>query len=199
MDLKFSARIDCAGSKPNRHDIMDDWRIAAGAGRQNRVGTARTAHLDALAAQSALGCGATRTGVTVESGPGHLGIFGYDPIEPQDWARRVGKPSGVEFDLGPNDVAARGIFCSVDAAGVSRIAAPDVSRPEASRKLSQLLTMQIDDVEFFVETCQGTSARHCHARPGSGRRIDRSDPHKRQAFTDGARARLGFRKKRRGW
>jgi 2,3-bisphosphoglycerate-independent phosphoglycerate mutase len=74
-------------------------------------------HLDALAARSALG----RTvqvldGITPGSGPGHLALFGYDPLS-VDVGRGLLEALGVGADVGPGDVAIRGNLCSVDAGG----------------------------------------------------------------------------------
>jgi 2,3-bisphosphoglycerate-independent phosphoglycerate mutase len=78
---------------------------------------AHTPNLDALAATSI--CGFTipiTPGITPGSGPGHLGMFGYDPCR-YIIGRGVLEALGIDFDLEPQDVAARGNFCSVDEAG----------------------------------------------------------------------------------
>jgi 2,3-bisphosphoglycerate-independent phosphoglycerate mutase len=54
--------------------------------------------------------------VTPGSGPGHLGLFGYDPIFYQV-GRGVLSALGVEFPLKNTDVAARLNFCTLDKAG----------------------------------------------------------------------------------
>lgn len=113
--------------------------------------TARTPNLDALAAQSALGLTVPLgPGITVESGPGHLALFGYDPLRYRI-GRGVLEALGIEFDLQPSDVAARGNFCAVDEAGnvIDRRAGRIPT--ETSRELARMLTTRIDDVEIFVE------------------------------------------------
>src|SRR5262249_28030061 len=79
---------------------------------------ARLPNLTALATEAA--CGLLRhvaPGITPGSGPGHLGLFGYDPLGYQV-GRGVLEALGIEFDLRAGDVAARGNFCTVDASGL---------------------------------------------------------------------------------
>src|SRR5262245_15018311 len=84
---------------------------------RSELETARQPRLDALARRAV--CGLIRhvgPGITPGSGPGHLGLFGYDPLRYQV-GRGVLEALGIDFELRPGDVAARGNFCTVDAAG----------------------------------------------------------------------------------
>jgi 2,3-bisphosphoglycerate-independent phosphoglycerate mutase len=80
--------------------------------------TARTPRLDALAAQGICGLAdPVGPGITPGSGPGHLALFGYDPVS-CNIGRGVLEAVGIDIELQPGDVAARGNFCTVDGKGI---------------------------------------------------------------------------------
>src|SRR3989454_219009 len=81
---------------------------------RSEMETASLPNLDALATEAV--CGLLRhvaPGITPGSGPGHLGLFGYDPLR-YPVGRGVLEALGIEFDLRAGDVAARGNFCTAD-------------------------------------------------------------------------------------
>lgn len=79
---------------------------------------AATPNMDRLAMEGSLGLSMpTVRGVTPGSGPAHLALFGYDPVE-YEVGRGVLSAFGVGLPMGPNDVAARGNFCTVDQNGL---------------------------------------------------------------------------------
>ena len=84
---------------------------------KSELETAHLPNLDAMARESA--CGMTTPvlpGVAPGSGPGHLALFGYDPLR-YIIGRGALEALGIEVELRPGDVAARGNFCTVDADG----------------------------------------------------------------------------------
>ena len=79
--------------------------------------TANTPNLDHLAAEGI--CGMTCTvspGITPGSAPGHMSLFGYDPLNYQ-FGRGIVEALGLDIEVGPGDVVARGNFCTVDEDG----------------------------------------------------------------------------------
>ncbi|MEJ2208636.1 MAG: 2,3-bisphosphoglycerate-independent phosphoglycerate mutase [Anaerolineae bacterium] len=112
---------------------------------------ARTPNLDRLAAESICGLHQpVAPGITPGSGPSHLALFGYDPLE-YEVGRGVLSALGIDFDLRPGDVAARGNYCTLDDDG--RVADRRAGRipTEKNRELSALLgDIELPGVEAFV-------------------------------------------------
>ena len=115
---------------------------------------ARTPNLDSLSKDSAQGrMIPVAPGITPGSGPGHLALFGYDPLE-FEVGRGVIEALGLGLALKGGDVAVRGNFCSLDAEGrvtdrrAGRI--PTEKCEELCAILSRKVT-KIGDTEVIVQ------------------------------------------------
>ena len=110
---------------------------------------ANSSNLDSIAAASDLGLSVpVAAGVTPGSGPGHLGLFGYNPIE-FPVGRGVLSALGVGFELEQSDLAARINFATKDSEGkISDRRAGRIPTEEASKLVEEINEkLQLDDVD----------------------------------------------------
>lgn len=139
--------------------------------------SANTPHLDELARIGISGgLIPVKPGITPGSGPGHLALFGYDPLK-----YRIGRgaleATGIGFELGPDDVAVRANFCTLDARGnitdrrAGRIAS-QASAPLAVR----LRQVRIPGVEVFVDPVKEHRFVVVFRAAGLGDKVHDTDP-----------------------
>lgn len=120
-------------------------------GGPTELEAARTPHMDRLAAEGMIGLSTPiRPGITPGSGPAHLALFGYDPLQ-YEIGRGVLEAAGVGLHVRRGDVAARGNFCTLDSAGnISDRRAGRISTAEAIPLVDRLKGVQLPGVEIEV-------------------------------------------------
>ncbi len=113
--------------------------------------SARIPNLDALAARGICGLSdPIAPGITPGSGPGHLALFGYDPIA-CEIGRGALEATGIDVELKAGDVAARGNFCTIDEKGIITDRRAGRISSEKSAELCKLLDgMKIEGVDIKI-------------------------------------------------
>jgi len=113
---------------------------------------ANTPNLDALAAKGICGLSEpVSPGITPGSAPGHLALFGYDPVA-CSIGRGVLEALGIDLDLKAGDIAARGNFCTLDESGLIADRRAGRIATEKNAEFCRLLDgMVIDGVKVIVK------------------------------------------------
>jgi 2,3-bisphosphoglycerate-independent phosphoglycerate mutase len=178
MDTQFFESLVVAGQGKIVLLVLDGLGgLPQEPGGKTELETARTPNLDALATRSALGLSQPAgPGVTVGSGPGHLALFGYDPVR-YEIGRGALEALGVDFELGPDDLAARGNFCTLDPDGGIIDRRAGRLPTEQSRELAGLLgEIRIPGAEFFIEPVKEHRFAWVLRAPGLNDALSESDP-----------------------
>lgn len=149
------------------------------AGGLTELETAKTPNLDALAKRGILGSTIPiAPGITPGSGPGHLGLFGYDPLQ-YPIGRGALEATGVGFKLGPKDVALRCNFVTLDAAGnITDRRAGRIPTEESGPLAIKLRAVKIPGVEVFVEPVKEHRFCVIFRGEGLGGNVADTDPQK---------------------
>ena len=107
--------------------------------------------LDTLGSTSSVGATIpVAPGITPGSGPGHMALFGYNPVK-YLLGRGILEGMGIGADIAEGDVAARGNFCVLDTEGsiVDRRAGR-LDTETCKTLCSKLNEIQLDGVDFDV-------------------------------------------------
>lgn len=155
MDLDLIRRLSQPADTKVILCVMDGLGGIQGPRGRTELEEAHTLHLDRMAEHGSLG----RTlpvghGITPGSGPGHVALFGYDPIE-YEIGRGALEATGIGFELGPDDLAARGNLCDLDAGGlITDRRAGRLPTEQTAEVCEQLSQIELPGVEIFVKPVQ---------------------------------------------
>jgi 2,3-bisphosphoglycerate-independent phosphoglycerate mutase len=151
--------------------------LALEPGGLTELETAKTPNLDACVRDGVCGLSLpVLPGITPGSGPGHLGLFGYDPLEYRI-GRGVLEALGINFPVGPKDVAIRGNFVTLGSDG--KITDRRAGRPTTEtcvKVCAKLKTIAIPGVELFVEPVKEHRFVAVFRADGLGDAVNDTDP-----------------------
>jgi len=136
--------------------------------QKTELEAARTPNLDRLALTSSLGrVRLLPEGMTPGSGPGHMSLFGYDPLT-IDFGRGLFEALGSGYPLNAGEVAARGNFCTID--GDGKVSDRRAGRPpdEECLRLCEQLQSQISIDGVQITLLPGKEHRFTLVLTGKG-------------------------------
>lgn len=141
--------------------------------------TAKTPNLGKLATRGVQGASIpVKPGIAPGSGPGHLGLFGYDPLK-YLIGRGALEATGIGFELQEGDVAIRCNFCTIDEQGrITDRRAGRISSEESAPLAISLRQVKIPGVEIFVEPVKEHRFVVVFRGPGLAGNVADTDPQK---------------------
>jgi 2,3-bisphosphoglycerate-independent phosphoglycerate mutase len=148
-------------------------------GGPTELEAAATPNLDRLAREGMVGLmHPVGIGISPGSGPGHLGLFGYDPLK-NLIGRGVLEAVGIGLTLTDQDVAARGNFCTVDNEGfITDRRAGRISTEECARMVSLIEGITLPGVELIVKPVRDYRFALILRGPGLSQSLNETDPQK---------------------
>jgi 2,3-bisphosphoglycerate-independent phosphoglycerate mutase len=151
--------------------------LAINPGGPTELEYAATPNMDRLASQGTLGqIVPIRAGITPGSGPAHLALFGYDPLE-FEVGRGVLEATGIGLTVKVGDVAARGNFCTLDKKGnISDRRAGRISSEEGLRIVERLTEISIPKATFEIKHVKEYRFALILRGDDYGAEIDDTDP-----------------------
>jgi len=141
--------------------------------------TAKKPNLDALATIGVQGLSIPiKPGITPGSGPGHLGLFGYEPLK-FVIGRGALEAAGIGFAMTDKDIAIRCNFCTTDASGnITDRRAGRIASEESAKVVETLKAIKIPGVEVFVEPVKEHRFVVVFRGDGLGDAVADTDPQK---------------------
>lgn len=159
--------------------IMDGLGgLPVGPQSKTELEMAKTPNMDKLAKAGVLGMAdPVGRGITPGSGPGHLALFGYDPVK-YLIGRGVLEALGIDFPLQQGDVAIRINFCTVDDKGIITDRRAGRIATEANAKICEKLKskIKITGAEYFLEPVKEHRAALVFRAKDLGDKINDTDP-----------------------
>ncbi len=148
-------------------------------GGPTELEAAFTPNMDRLARDGSVGLMNTvGMGITPGSGPGHFGLFGYDPLE-HLIGRGVLEAVGIGLSLTEQDVAARGNFCTVNHDGfITDRRAGRIPTEECARMVSLIDDITFPGVEVIVKPVQDYRFVLILRGPSLSSALNETDPQK---------------------
>ncbi|MFP3868751.1 MAG: 2,3-bisphosphoglycerate-independent phosphoglycerate mutase [Desulfobacteraceae bacterium] len=179
MDLNLIKRLAKPGDTKIVLLVLDGvGGVPLKKGGLTELETAHTPYLDEIAGESI--CGLHQpvgNGITPGSGPAHLALFGYDPVQYQV-GRGVLAALGIDFDLRNSDVAARGNFCTLDEEGrVTDRRAGRISSEKNQELLKRLRCIDLPGAELFLEVVKEYRFLLVLRGEGLAAAVGETDPH----------------------
>jgi 2,3-bisphosphoglycerate-independent phosphoglycerate mutase len=146
---------------------------------KSELETAHTPNLNALAAESVLGLtDPVYPGITPGSGPGHLGLFGYDPLR-YLIKRGIMEALGIGLDVQPDEIAVRGNFCTLDQNGIVTDRRAGRIPSEESEPLVEILDrITVDGVQVRAHPVKDHRFVLVFSGDGLDEAVTESDPQK---------------------
>lgn len=146
-------------------------------GGKTELEAAATPNLDQLVTRGTCGLSLpVLPGIAPGSGPGHLGLFGYDPMKFLI-GRGALEATGIGLQLQDNDVAVRCNFCTLDADGnISDRRAGRIPTEESVEVVKLLEQVEIDGVEVIVRPVKEYRFVVVFRGPGLGGNVADTDP-----------------------
>ncbi len=177
MELDLIRRLSQPADSKVILCVLDGLGGMPGPRGRTELEEARTTHLDRLVSDGCIG----RTlpvgyGITPGSGPGHMALFGYDPLA-FEIGRGALESTGIGFEIGSQDITARGNLCTLDVEGrITDRRAGRLPTEETRAICERLQTITLPGVETFVQVVQDQRFVLVLRGPGLSDQITETDP-----------------------